>query len=442
MSALRKAPAPDEAPATPAAPALDEAPAAPNEAPALDAASLKTDFPLLAREVHGKPIVYLDSAATSQKPQSVLDAMDDYYKLINANVHRGAYYIADLATQEMEETRAKVQRFIGAASPSEVIFTKNATEALNLVAHSWGRTRLSEGDAILTTLMEHHANIVPWHILCAERGTQLRWFPLDDGGLLALDKLDELLDGANLVVLTAMSNVLGSIPPVRRIADAAHERGAVVVLDGAQSVPHMPTDVEALGVDFLAFSGHKMCGPTGIGVLWGREELLEDMPPFLGGGEMILNVTTEGFLPNKLPWKFEAGTPPIAEAVGLGAAVDYLENIGMEEVRKHDKALIDYAMRSLPDRFGDVLKIHGPTDTKVRGGVLSFEYGSVHAHDISQVLDGDAVCVRAGHHCAKPLMDLLGVAATARASVYFYNDESDIDRLAEALERVGEVFGD
>ena len=410
-------------------------------APPLDAASLKADFPLLAREVHGKPIVYLDSAATSQKPQAVLDAMDDYYRLINANVHRGAYYIADLATQEMEETRAKVQRFIGAASPREVIFTKNATEALNLVAHSWGRSRLRKGDAILTTLMEHHANIVPWHILCAERGTELRWLPLDSSGGLNLSKLDELLEGTRIVVLTAMSNVLGTIPPVRRIAEMARERGAVVVLDGAQYVPHLPTDVEALGVDFLAFSGHKMCGPTGIGVLWGREELLDAMPPFLGGGEMILNVTTEGFLPNELPWKFEAGTPPIAEAVGLGAAVDYLDGIGMEAVRQHDKALLDYAMRTLPERFGDVLKIHGPTDTEARGGVLSLEYGSVHAHDISQVLDADAVCVRAGHHCAKPLMDVLGVVATARASVYFYNDESDIDRLADALERVDEMFG-
>ncbi len=407
----------------------------------LDASTLKADFPLLGREVNGKPIVYLDSAATSQKPQSVLDAMDDYYRSINANVHRGAYYIADLATTAMEETRSKVQRFIGAASPREIILTKNATEAINLVAHSWGREYLSEGDVIVTTIMEHHANIVPWHILCADRGTRLRWLNLNVNGNLKLDDLDETLDGARLVVLSAMSNVLGAIPPIRQIADAAHEKGAVVVLDGAQFVPHLPTDVAELGADFLAFSGHKMCGPTGIGVLWGREDLLEAMPPFLGGGEMILDVTTEGFLPNDLPWKFEAGTPPIAEAIGLGAAVDYLADIGMPAIREHDRKLTAYALRTLPGRFGDKLNIHGPADTSERGGVLSFTFGDIHAHDISQVLDGEAVCVRAGHHCAKPLMDTLGVTATARASVYLYNDESDIDALADALERVGDFFG-
>ena len=404
-------------------------------------AARKADFPLLARDVHGKPIVYLDSAATSQKPQAVLDAMNDYYNQINANVHRGAYYIADLATEAMEDTRSKVQRFIGASAPSEVIFTKNATEALNLVAHSWGRLHLSENDVILTTLMEHHANIVPWHMLCAERGTKLRWLGINSDGTLDLSNLDRALEGVKVVALSAMSNVLGTIPPIRLIAEAAHERGARVVLDGAQYVPHLPTDVDSLGVDFLAFSSHKMCGPTGIGVLWGREELLEEMPPFLGGGEMILNVTTEGFLPNKLPWKFEAGTPPIAEAVGLGAAVEYLEGVGMGEIREHDKALTSYALRVLPERCGDALTIHGPGDTEARGGVLSMAYGDVHAHDVSQVLDADAVCVRAGHHCAKPLMDFLGTPATARASVYLYNNESDIDQLAEALLRVGEYFG-
>ena len=405
------------------------------------AATAKADFPLLRREVHGRPIVYLDSAATSQKPQVVLDAMDDYYRTINANVHRGAYHIADLATQATEEARAKLQRFIGADSPREVIFCRNATEAVNLVAHSWGRTNLGEGDAVLLTHMEHHANIVPWHMLAAERGVELRWLPLDDCGRLDLSGLDRLLDGVHLVAFSAMSNVLGTIPPIRRITDAAHERGALVLLDGAQYVPHLPTDVAELGCDFLAFSGHKMCGPTGIGVLWGREELLEAMPPFLGGGEMILNVTTEGFLPNELPWKFEAGTPAIAEVVGLGAAVDYLGGIGMEEVRRHDTSLTAYALRTLTERHGERITIHGPPEPAARGGVLSFEYGDVHAHDISQVLDNHAVCVRAGHHCAKPLMRCLGVVATARASFYVYNDRSDIDELAEALDSVAELFG-
>ncbi|MCY3952286.1 MAG: SufS family cysteine desulfurase [bacterium] len=405
------------------------------------AGATKADFPLLTRDVYGKPIVYLDSAATSQKPQAVLDAMDAYYRTVNANVHRGAYHIADIATQAMEEARAKVQRFVGAASPREVVFCRNATEAVNLVAHSWGRSNLAEGDAVLLTHMEHHANIVPWHMLAAERGIELRWLPLDDGGRLDLRHLDRLLDGVRLVAFSAMSNVLGTIPPIRRIADAAHERGAVVLLDGAQYVPHVPTDVAELGCDFLAFSGHKMCGPTGIGALWGREELLEAMPPFMGGGEMILNVTTEGFLPNELPWKFEAGTPAIAEVVGLGAAVDYLCGIGMEAVRRHDTSLTAYALRTLTERHGDVLTIHGPPEPAARGGVLSFEYGDVHAHDISQVLDEQAVCVRAGHHCAKPLMRCLGVVATARASVYIYNDTSDIDQLSEALDRVGDLFG-
>ena len=405
------------------------------------AGATKADFPLLTRDVYGKPIVYLDSAATSQKPQAVLDAMDAYYRTVNANVHRGAYHIADIATQAMEEARSKLQHFVGAASPREIIFCRNATEAVNLVAHSWGRSNLGEGDAVLLTHMEHHANIVPWHMLAAERGIELRWLPLDDGGRLDLRHLDRLLDGVRLVAFSAMSNVLGTIPPIRRIADAAHERGAVVLLDGAQYVPHVPTDVAELGCDFLAFSGHKMCGPTGIGALWGREELLEAMPPFMGGGEMILNVTTEGFLPNELPWKFEAGTPAIAEVVGLGAAVDYLCGIGMEAVRRHDTSLTAYALRTLTERHGDVLTIHGPPEPAARGGVLSFEYGDVHAHDISQVLDEQAVCVRAGHHCAKPLMRCLGVVATARASVYIYNDTSDIDQLSEALDRVGDLFG-
>lgn len=407
----------------------------------LDPAAVKADFPLLQQEVNGSPLTYLDSGATSQKPRVVLDSLTGYYEEINANVHRGAYHIAERATTAMEDARRAVQRFIGAPSEREVLFTKNATESINLVAHSWGRNNLVDGDVVLITELEHHANIVPWHQLSAERGIELRWIPLTDDGRLDLTGLDRLLDGVKLVGVSAVSNVLGTITPVRQLADAAHAVGALCLVDACQSVPHLPTDVVELGADFLAFSGHKMCGPTGVGVLWSRAELLEAMPPFLGGGEMILNVTRDGFVPNELPWKFEAGTPPIAEIVGLGAAVGYLEGLGMEAVRAHEVSLTDYALRTLGDRFGENLVIHGPTDLEQRSGVLSMCYRDVHPHDVSQVLDQYGVCVRAGHHCCKPLMEVLGVAATARASLYIYNDESDIDRLADGLAAVDELFG-
>ncbi|MBV14698.1 MAG: cysteine desulfurase, partial [Actinobacteria bacterium] len=389
----------------------------------LDTAAIKADFPLLNRQVNDHQIVYLDSAATSQKPRLVIDTLDRYYEEINANVHRGAYHIAELATSATEDARARIQRFIGAPSASEVIFTKNATEAINLIAYSWGRANLNESDAILITALEHHANIVPWQQLASERGVEIRWLPLTDDGRLDLTDLDQMLDGVSLFAFSAASNVLGTLTPVRQLADAAHEAGALCLVDASQALPHLPTDVTAWDCDFMAFTGHKMCGPTGIGVLWGRAELLDAMPPFLGGGEMILNVTREGFIPNELPWKFEAGTPPIAEIIGLGAAVSYLEAIGMETVRAHEIALTDYALRTLNERHGDDLVIHGPTDTDDRGGVLSICYRDIHPHDLSQVLDQRGICVRAGHHCAKPLMKLLGVGATARASVYIYNDE-------------------
>ena len=353
----------------------------------LDPAAVKADFPLLQQEVNGSPLTYLDSGATSQKPRVVLDSLTGYYEEINANVHRGAYHIAERATTAMEDARRAVQRFIGAPSEREVLFTKNATESINLVAHSWGRNNLVDGDVVLITELEHHANIVPWHQLAAERGIELRWIPLTDDGRLDLTGLDRLLDGVKLVGVSAVSNVLGTITPVRQLADAAHAVGALCLVDACQSVPHLPTDVVELGADFLAFSGHKMCGPTGVGVLWSRAELLEAMPPFLGGGEMILNVTRDGFVPNELPWKFEAGTPPIAEIVGLGAAVGYLEGLGMETVRAHEVSLTDYALRTLGDRFGENLVIHGPTDLEQRSGVLSMCYRDVHAHDVSQVLD-------------------------------------------------------
>jgi cysteine desulfurase/selenocysteine lyase len=407
----------------------------------LDVATLRKDFPLLTREVHGHPIIYLDSAASAQRPVQVLDAMREYDETTHANVHRGVYAIAEEATRRFEAARHTVGRFIGAPQPDrEIVFTKNATEGLNLVAHTWGRANLHEGDTIVLTEMEHHANIVPWHMLASERGLTIRWIPVDDGGGLILDDLESLVEGAKLVGVTCMSNVLGTLNPVREIAEVAHAAGAVVVADGAQSVPHLPTSVATLDVDFLAFSAHKMLGPTGIGVLWGRDELLSELPPFLGGGEMILDVRKDGFTPNDIPWRFEAGTPPITEAIGLGAAVDYLSAIGMDAVREHEIALTTYAMASLHERFGEDIRIFGPEDPTARGGVLSFAYRDLHPHDISQILDQYGVCVRAGHHCAKPLMRRLGVNATARASFALYNDESDVDALADALDAAGAFF--
>ena len=408
----------------------------------VDVATLRKDFPLLAREVNGHPITYLDSAASAQRPVQVLDAMREYDETTHANVHRGVYAIAEEATRRFEAARRSVGHFIGAPDAArEVVFTKNATEGLNLVAHTWGRTHLHDGDIIVLTEMEHHANIVPWHMLASERGLTIRWIPVDDDGGLVLDHLETLVDGAKLVGVTCMSNVLGTLNPVAEIAAVAHAAGAVVVADGAQSVPHLPTDVAALGVDFLAFSAHKMLGPTGIGVLWGRDELLSELPPFLGGGEMILDVRKEGFTPNDIPWRFEAGTPPITEAIGLGAAVDYLTARGhgrrpaARDLADHLRH--DHAARALRRRH---LVIFGPPDPTARGGVLSFAFGDLHPHDISQILDQYGVCVRAGHHCAKPLMRRLGVNATARASFALYNDESDVDALADALAAAGAFF--
>jgi cysteine desulfurase/selenocysteine lyase len=406
----------------------------------LDAATVKRDFPIFEGDDVHRGLVFLDSAASSQKPWAVLNAMERYYETTHANVHRGVYAIAEEATAEFEAARASVARFIGAPSPRGVIFTKNATEAINLVAHSWARTNLGPGDVVLLSEMEHHANFVPWLMLREERGVELRFVPLGDDGYLVLDDLDRLRERVKLVAVTAMSNVLGTLPPVRRIADAAHAAGALVLVDGAQYVPHLRTRVRELGCDFLAFSAHKMCGPTGIGALWGREDLLEAMPAFLGGGEMIRDVRLDGWLPNELPWKFEAGTPPIAEAVGFGAAVDYLDALDMEAVREHELALTGYALRTLKERHGDDLVFHGPAELRERGGVLSFAYKGIHPHDLSQVLDQTGVCIRAGHHCAKPLMRRLGVPATARASFYVYNDETDVDALSDALKSASDLF--
>jgi len=407
----------------------------------IDAKAIRADFPLLQREIKGRRIAYLDSAASSQKPQVVMDAMTTYYETINANVHRGVYEIAEAATNAMEAARLRVGRFIGAPRPAtEVIFSKNATESLNLVARSWGAANLGPGDAVLLTQLEHHANIVPWFQLQAERGFEIRWIPLTPDARLDLTDIDLLLDGVKLLGLTAMSNVTGTLTPVRELTEMAHRAGALVSLDACQYVPHLATDVAELGVDFAAFSGHKMLGPTGIGVLWGREELLEAMPPFLGGGGMILDVRLDGFVSADLPAKFEAGTPPIAEVIGLHAAIDYLDELGMDKVREHEVSLTAHAMRTLTDRFGDQLTIHGPAEPGARGGVLSLAMEGIHPHDLSQVLDEHAVCVRPGHHCAKPLMRVLGVGATARASFYVYNDTDDVDALAEALAEAANFF--
>lgn len=407
-------------------------------------ADIKRDFPVLQQQVHDKPLIYLDSGNTSQKPQAVIDAMSDYYETTNANVHRGSYDLAVRATEALEGARAKVARFINAPATNEVVFTKNATEAFNLLARSWGAANLGPGDAVVISEMEHHANIVPWHMLSDEKGFELRWIPVTPDGHLDLGDLDTLLEGAKLVSVTAMSNVLGTLNDIPRLAEAAHGAGALLAVDGSQYVPHVPTDVQAMDADFLIFTGHKMLGPMGIGVLWARAEVLEAMPPFLGGGEMILNVTKDGFTTTEIPWKFEAGTPMVAEAVGLGAAIDYLDNLGMDNVRSHEIDLTDYALRTLNERYGDKIVIHGPQVASERGGVLSFVYGEpdmrVHPHDIAQVLDQAGVCVRAGHHCAKPLLQTMNVPATSRASVYIYNDESDIDALVEALEASSDIF--
>jgi cysteine desulfurase/selenocysteine lyase len=405
---------------------------------ALDVVTIKKDFPILDQQVHGHRLVYLDSASSSQKPTAVVDAMDRYYETTHANVHRGVYAIAQEATQLFEAARSNLARFIGAAS-GEIVFTKNVTEAINLVAYAWGRANLHAGDVVVLTEMEHHANLVPWLALKAERGIELRYLHLTPEGLLDLTDLDATVRDAKLLGVSAMSNVLGTINPIADLAAAAHRAGALILVDGAQHVPHLPTDVKALGVDFFGLTGHKMLGPTGIGALWARAELLEAMPPFLGGGEMIRDVRLDGFTTNDVPWKFEAGTPPIAEAVGLGAAVDYLASLGMPAVRAHEKSLTEYALDALSDRYPDLV-IHGPRDTAVRGGVVSFNYKDVHPHDLSQVLDEAGVCVRAGHHCAKPLMRCLGVGATARASFSVYNDEADVDALVDALATADRLF--
>jgi cysteine desulfurase / selenocysteine lyase len=404
-----------------------------------DVETVRKDFPILTRQVHGRPLVYLDNAATTQKPRQVIDALVDYYERYNANVHRGLHTLAEEASEAYEGARAKVARFIKSPyGPESIVFTRNTTEGLNLVASAWGRKFLQPGDEIVTSVVEHHSNLVPWQLIAHEKGAVLRFVDIDEEGRLRRDQLNELIGPkTKMVALGHASNVLG-LNPIREISEMAHRHGALVCVDGAQSVPHMPVDVGDLGCDFLAFSGHKMVGPTGIGALWARPDLLEDMDPYMGGGSMISRVTMEGATWNEVPFKFEAGTPNVADAVGLGAAIDYLEALGMDNVRAHEKELTAYAMKrlgELPD-----LTIYGPKDPEERIGVVSFNYGEVHPHDLSQVLDQYGIAIRAGHHCAQPLMRRLDCVATARASFYLYNTFAEVDALVEAIEGAKRFF--
>jgi cysteine desulfurase/selenocysteine lyase len=407
-----------------------------------DPEQVRRDVPELRRTVHGLEMAYLDSAASSLAPRSVIEAMSRYYERTHTNVHRGVYEIAEEATEAYELARKSVGTFIGAPHPmKEIVFTKNATESFNLFARAWGGSVLGEGDVVVLTEMEHHANIVPWLQLKEERGIELRYLGVTDQFRLDLTRLDETFAGARLVSITAMSNVLGTIPPIRKIADAAHAAGALMAIDAAQLVGHAPMDVVDLGVDVACFSAHKMLGPTGIGVLWARAELLASMPPFLGGGGMILDVKLDSFKPADAPHRFEAGTPPIAEAVGLAAAVRYLRSLGMDSVAAHDLELTGYALERLGSRFGDKVRVYSPQDLTDRGGVLSIDLEGVHAHDLAQVLDRFGVCVRPGHHCAKPLMRRLGVPATARVSFGPYSVERDVDALLSGIEHALGMFG-
>ena len=420
--------------AAPAAPAAEPVPAA------LDPHALRADFPILGERPHGRPLVYLDSAATSQKPLAVIEAMDAYYRGYNANVHRGIYTIGEKATAAYEAVRTTVARFIGAPDRHEIVFTRNATEAINLVAYSWGRRNIGRGDVIVLTEMEHHANLVPWQLLAQEKDADLEFIPITDDGILRQDVYDVLLRlKPKLVAFTQVSNTLGTINPVEDMTRRAHEAGALVLVDGAQAVPHLPVDVAAIGCDFYAFSGHKMLAPTGSGALWARRELLEAMPPFLAGGEMIREVHLRRSEWNDVPWKFEAGTPDISATVGLGVAAEYLMSIGMDRVAAHERTLVEYALDVLP-REAPGLELYGPPAGQ-RGGVVPFNVPGVHPHDVAQVLDRFGIAVRAGHHCTMPLHERLDLTATVRASFGVYTTKADIDALAEGLSEVYRLFG-
>jgi len=404
----------------------------------LNQLKIRSDFPILKREVKpGVPLVYLDSAATSQKPESVVLEMDRYYRVSNSNIHRGIHTLAEEATSLYESARFRISKFINSSNEKQVIFTRNTTESINLVAYTWGRS-LHAGDLILLTEMEHHSNLVPWQILSSEKQVRIEYIPILNNGILDLEKFDDLLKlEPKLVAFTQMSNVLGTINPAKEIINRAHKYGALTLIDGAQSVPHLPVDVQDLDVDFLAFSAHKMLGPTGIGVLYGKKYLLEKMPPFLGGGDMIKRVQFTGFTPNEIPYKFEAGTPAIAEAIGFGAAIDYLTETGINAVASHEHGIVEYAMERLEEIPG--LSILGP-DADRRGGVISFTMKDIHPHDISQVLDNYGVAIRAGHHCAMPLHLKYDIPASARASFYVYSTIDEVDILSNALYKVNELF--
>jgi cysteine desulfurase/selenocysteine lyase len=407
---------------------------------AFDVKRVRQDFPILGREIRpGVKLVYLDTTATSQKPEQVLRAMDAYYRTSNANIHRGVHTLAEEATAMYESARMRIANFVGTQNAREVIYTRNATEAINLVAYTWGRANLIRGDLVILTEMEHHSNLVPWQILAAEKELRLEFIPVTEDGLLDLKAYQDLLElKPKLVAFTHMSNVLGTINPAKEIIRQAHEAGALALVDAAQSVPHFKVDVQDLDADFVAFSGHKMCGPTGVGILYGKEALLEAMPPFMGGGDMIRKVYLRSFTPNDLPHKFEAGTPAVAEAVGLGAAVDYLTAIGMEQIAAHEQQIMSYAMDRLSEVSG--LRLLGPALDK-RGGVASFTLEGIHPHDVAQILDQDGVAVRAGHHCAMPLHDRYHIPATTRASFYLYTTTEEIDTLVNGLEKVKSIFG-
>jgi cysteine desulfurase / selenocysteine lyase len=406
----------------------------------LDPHAIKRDFPILQREVNGHPVVYLDSASTSQKPEAVIEAVAGFYREYNANVHRGIYEFGERATTAYERSRALVARFINAPDSHEIVFTRNATEAINLVAYAWGRRNIGRGDAIVLTEMEHHANLVPWQLLVQEKDGDLEFIPITDDGLLRLDVYEVLLRvRPKLVAFTHVSNTLGTINPVRELIDAAHAVGALVLVDGAQAVPHVPVDVQALDADFYVFSGHKMLAPMGSGALWARRELLEAMPPFMGGGEMIREVHLRRSDFNEIPWKFEAGTPAAADAVGMGAAAEYLMELGMDRLRVHERELVTYALDLLPREVPGI-ELYGPSDPDVRGGVVPFNLPGVHPHDVAQVLDRFGIAVRAGHHCTMPLHERLDLPATARASFNVYSTTQDIDALARGLREVQRVF--
>jgi len=404
----------------------------------LDFASIRKDFPIFTQKAHGKPLIYLDSTATTQKPVAVIEALEHYYRTYNANIHRGVYAIAEEATARYEEVRGKVARVLNARSSSEIVFTRGTTESVNLVSNAWGRKNVGQGDVILLTEMEHHSNLVPWQILAAEKGATLRFIPFDGRGKLDLSGLDALLEGpVKIVSLTHMSNVFGTINPVAEIARRAHARGALVMVDAAQSLPHLGVDVRALDCDFLAFSAHKMLGPTGIGALYGKREHLDAMPPFFGGGEMIREVKLTGSTWNEVPWKFEAGTMNIADTIAMGVALDYVERIGFEAIAEHSRELVTETMKLLGEIPG--VTIYGPSPAE-RGGIVPFTLDDIHAHDVATVLDHEGVAVRAGHHCAMPLHRKLGVAATTRASFYVYNLPSDVAILAEGVRKAKKLF--